>query len=57
MWISEPTPVISSTKLIESWSICRPMGTWKPATWMKVYRWSSWLRFASPSREKKAITA
>src|ERR1700761_2900955 len=57
MWISEPTPVMSSAKLIESWSICRPMGTWKRATWMKVYRWSSWLRFASPSSEKKAITA
>src|SRR5690242_9174778 len=56
MWISEPTPVMSSTKLIESWSICRPIGTWKRPTWMKVYRCRFWLRFGEPSRSKKAIS-
>ena len=31
MWISDPTPVISSTKHIDSWSICRPKSTWRLA--------------------------
>ena len=32
MWISEPTPVISSTKQMDSWSSRRPSGTWNLPT-------------------------
>ena len=56
--ISEPTPVISSTKQIDSWSTSRFMFTWKPATGIQEYRCTSWLRWLvpSPSRVKNAIT-
>src|ERR1035441_6286709 len=57
MWISEPTPVISSTKLIESWSVSRPMFTCRPATGIYENRCWSWLRWPAPSRGNKAITA
>ena len=54
--ISDPTPVISSTKQIDSWSMSRFMFTWKPATGIQEYRCWSWLRLVSPSRVKNAIT-
>ena len=36
MWISEPTPVISSTKQIESGSSRIPMFTWNRPTSIQV---------------------
>ena len=54
--IIDPTPVISSTKQIDSWSMSRFMFTWKPATGIQEYRCTSWLRLVSPSRVKNAIT-
>ena len=36
MWINDPTPVMSSTKTIESWSISVPNSTWKSATGTQV---------------------
>ena len=54
--IIEPTPVISSTKQIDSWSTSRFMFTWRPPTEIQEYRCGSWLRSASPSRVKNAIT-
>src|SRR5580693_15090 len=37
MWISEPTPVISSTKQIDNWSTCRPpTGTQLNKFWLMV---------------------
>src|SRR5215475_63970 len=56
MMISEPTPVMSSTKQIDNWSTSRFMFTWKPATGIQEYRCTSWLRWLSPSRLKNAIT-
>jgi hypothetical protein len=58
MMISDPTPVISSTKQIDSWSTSRFMFTWRPATGIQEYRCTSWLRWLvpSPSRVKNAIT-
>jgi hypothetical protein len=47
MWISEPTPVISSTKQMDSWSSRRPTGTSKRATWIQVNRVSSLLRWSA----------
>ena len=54
--ISDPTPVMSSTKQIDSWSTSRFMLTWKSATGIQEYRCTSWLRLVSPSRLKNAIT-
>src|SRR6516225_1778155 len=56
MMISDPTPVISSTKQIDNWSTSRFRFTWKFATGIQEYRCVSWLRLVSPSREKNAIT-
>ena len=42
--ISDPTPVMSSTKQIDNWSTSRFMFTWKPATGIQEYRCTSWLR-------------
>ena len=53
--ISDPTPVISSTNKIDSWSVSSPTFAWKRPTAIHVYRCRSWLRSVSPSREKKAI--
>ena len=36
MWISDPTPVISSTKQMDSWSICSPMSTCSCPTGIQV---------------------
>ena len=47
MWISEPTPVVSSTKQMDSWSSCRPTGTLKRATWIQVNRVRSLLRWSA----------
>ena len=44
MWISDPTPVVSSTKQMDNWSSCRPTGTLKRATWIQVNRVSTLLR-------------
>src|SRR5947209_11134000 len=46
MWISDPTPVISSTKQIDSWSICRPKSTCKPLTGIQLNRF--WLMVRAP---------
>src|ERR1700749_3001432 len=54
MMISEPTPVMSSTKQIDNWSTSRFMFTWKPASGIQEYRWTSWLRWLSPSGLKNA---
>src|ERR1700694_1074383 len=37
MWISAPTPVMSSTKHIDNWSSCSPKSTCKRATGTQVY--------------------
>ena len=57
MWISDPTPVISNTKQIDSWSVSNDTFAWKCPTAIHVYRCWSWLRSVSPSRAKKAIRA
>src|SRR6266566_2733216 len=56
MMISDPTPVMSSTKQIDNWSTSRFMFTWKPATGIQEYRCTSWLRWLVPRRVKNAIT-
>ncbi len=58
MRISEPTPVISSTKQIDSGSIRMPMLAWNPFTGIQEYTCRSWLRPAPvlPSSAKNAIT-
>src|ERR1700760_1191751 len=58
MWISEPTPVISSTKLIDSGSSSTPRLAWNPLTGIQENMCRSWLRAAPdlPSRAKNAIT-
>ncbi len=38
MWISEPTPVISSAKHIDSWSSCRPKSTRNSPTGTQLNR-------------------
>src|SRR5947209_5623348 len=49
MWIKDPTPVISSTKQIDNWSICIPKSTCRPLTGIQVNR--LWLMVrASPWR-------
>ena len=54
--ISDPTPVISSTKQIDSGSISNDTFTWRSATGIHEYKCWSWLRSVSPSRLKKATT-
>ena len=58
MRISEPTPVISSTKQIDSGSMSIPMLAWNPFTGIQEYTCRSWLRPAPvwPSSAKNAIT-
>ena len=36
MWISDPTPVISSTKHMDNWSICSPKSTCSWPTGIQV---------------------
>src|SRR5438105_705999 len=38
MWISEPTPVISRTKVIDSWSSWKATSARKPPTGIQLYR-------------------
>ena len=54
--ISDPTPVISSTKQIDSGSVSRFTLASKRPTRMYVYTCRSCSRLVSPSRVKKAIT-
>src|SRR5215217_5376956 len=49
MWISEPTPVISSTKHIDSWSSCRPKSTCSSPTGTQLKSFSPTAR-SSPAR-------
>src|SRR5271163_2304187 len=49
MWISDPTPVINSTKQIDSWSICIPKSTCRPPTGIQVNKFWTMVR-ASPCR-------
>src|SRR3984957_13612192 len=49
MWISEPTPVISNTKQIDNWSICRPKSTCRPPTGTQLNKFWLMVR-ASPCR-------
>src|ERR1700682_1703006 len=49
MWISEPTPVMSSTKHIDSWSSCNPKSTCNRATGTQEYSVSCRAR-TSPGR-------
>src|ERR1700728_1325245 len=49
MWISDPTPVINSTKQIDNWSICIPKSTCRPPTGIQVNRFWTMVR-ASPCR-------
>ena len=45
MWISEPTPVISSAKLIDSWSSWSPTFTLNAPTAIQEYTCRSLLRW------------
>ena len=49
MWISDPTPVINSTKQIDSWSICIPKSTCRLPTGIQVNKFWMMVR-ASPCR-------
>src|SRR3984957_10624968 len=53
MWISDPTPVINSTKQIDSWSICIPKSTCRPPTGIQVNKLWMMVR-ASPCRLSKS---
>jgi hypothetical protein len=53
--MSEPTPVISSTNVIDSGSSSRPTLTWKSPTAIQVNMCTSRLRLVYPSRSKKQI--
>lgn len=44
-WMSVPTPEISRTKVIDSWSSWKAMSAWKPSTGIQVYR--RWYRVRS----------
>src|SRR5690349_11608541 len=49
MWMRVPTPEISSTKVIDSWSSWKATSAWKPPTWIQLKRcW--WTARAAPSR-------
>ncbi len=53
MWISDPTPEISSTKQIDNWSICSPKSTWNWSTGIQVNTvW--WMARCSLSRLSKS---
>src|SRR6476469_525670 len=58
MWISEPTPVISSTKLMDSGSMRMPNSTWRSPTGIqsKTCRFCIRCDSANPVEEKKRIT-
>src|ERR1700691_4090561 len=49
MWISDPTPVISSTKQIDNWSTCRPKSTCRLPTGTQLNKFWPMVR-ASPCR-------
>src|SRR6202012_1131185 len=49
MWISDPTPVINSTKQIDNWPICSPKSTCRLPTGIQVNRFWMMVR-ASPCR-------
>ena len=51
--MSEPTPVISSTKQIDSGSSSSATSTWKRATAIQEYRCTSWLRWAAGIAEHR----
>jgi hypothetical protein len=55
MWMSEPTPVISSTNVIDSGSRSRPALTCRPLTGIQVNMCTSRLRSVYPSSAKNAI--
>src|ERR1700759_1065497 len=56
MWISEPTPVISSTKQIDNWSICRATSTCRAPTGIQLNR--CWLIVrASPCRPSMSVSS
>src|SRR3954453_1316815 len=58
MWISEPTPVMSSTNAMDSWSTVKPTSTWNLPTGIQVKR--CWLTDRSsallPSNAMKSTT-
>src|SRR5277367_1019632 len=56
MWISEPTPVISSTKQIDNWSICRPKSTCRLPTGTQLNRFWLMVR-ASPCRPSMSTSS
>src|SRR3984885_3373168 len=56
MWISEPTPVISSTKQIDNWSTCRPKSTCRPPTGTQLNRFWLMVR-ASPCRPSMSASS
>src|SRR5271156_1647966 len=56
MWITEPTPVISSTKQIDNWSICRPKSTCRLPPGPQLNRFWLMVR-ASPCRPSMSTSS
>src|SRR5690348_17231581 len=56
MWINDPTPVISSTKQIDSWSICSPKSTCRLPTGIQLNKCWVIVR-ASPCRPTMSVSS
>src|SRR5690606_37837981 len=56
MWISEPTPVISRAKEIDSGSISRPISTWNDPAGRKSYS-ITWRRRSASSKPRSSTKA
>ena len=57
MWISDPTPEISSTKQIDNWSICSPRSTcsWLTGIQVNTFWWMTRLAASSLSKSASSV--
>lgn len=57
-WMSEPTPVISRTNVIDSWSSRKATSAWNPSTGIQLNRCCVRVRSSAPlpSRSAKRTT-